>query len=273
MRWLWFCWLCAWLGACGSEQAPPRSEAAPDSAAKLVGSTSRVDPDPPAHRQVLLVLTSGWDEAAGELSRWRWEQGQWQPVGTPIPVLIGRNGLGWGIGLRDYRALAGPSKQEGDLKSPAGVFALGTAFGYAPAEAVDFLQVPYTHVSRTLMCIEDTASRAYNRIVDETKIQADWSSTDHMRRDDDLYQWGMLVQHNYDPALPGQGSCIFLHGWRAGGRGTAGCTSMDKERLRDVLAWLDPAMSPVLVQAPRPVYADWDSGEDLPPLPQAMSSE
>lgn len=216
----------------------------------------------PAHRQVLAVITPDWEQAAGHLYRLAWQDTAWQLVGEPIPVLIGRNGLGWGIGLADYRDRPGPAKQEGDLKSPAGIFALETAFGYAPQ--ADFIRMPYAHVSETLMCIEDTSSRAYNRIVDEATVQADWNSTDHMRRDDDLYEWGMLVAHNYDPALPGQGSCIFLHAWREGGRGTAGCTSLDKEHLRQVLAWLDPAAQPVLLQAPHTALADLAASLALP---------
>ena len=241
----------------------------PRSSSASVSTATETWPTPP-YQQVLQVLTHDWDAATGQLQRWRWQEDQWETVGDPIPVLIGRNGLGWGIGLQDYRDLTGPVKREGDLKSPAGVFALGTAFGYAPVEAVDFLHLPYVHVSSTLMCIEDPTSRAYNRIVDEAKVEADWSSTDHMRREDDLYQWGMLVEHNYDSAQPGSGSCIFLHGWRKGGRGTAGCTSLDKERLRAVLAWLEADQAPVLVQSPMEEYATLTSTHHLPPRPDTL---
>ncbi len=221
----------------------------------------------PIHRQVIQVITADWDQAQGKLRRWQWQAGAWQLVGEPIPVLIGKRGLAWGIGLADYRTLPGPTKHEGDLKSPAGIFALGTAFGYAPEDSASFLRVPYVHVSETLMCIEDTSSRAYNRIVDEARTQADWSSTDHMRRQDERYQWGMMVHHNYESPLPGGGSCIFLHGWRKGGAGTAGCTSLDKHRLRALLSWLDPEQLPVLVQAPASLYPALTSNQNWPPLP------
>jgi hypothetical protein len=49
---------------------------------------------------------------------------------------------------------------------------------------------------------------------------------------------------------PGRGSCIFLHVWDGPGRPTAGCTAMDAAAMREVLAWLDPAARPALVQLP-----------------------
>ena len=50
-------------------------------------------------------------------------------VGEPTPVTIGRAGSAWGLGL--HPAQRGPQKREGDGRAPAGVFRIGTAFGYA----------------------------------------------------------------------------------------------------------------------------------------------
>jgi len=220
--------------------------------------------EPPAHRQMLVVLTSNWDDPRGELYRLTWEAGAWRREGAPTPVLIGKKGLGWGVGLTDYTRRKGPVKQEGDLKSPAGLFALGTAFGYADRAEAKFVRMPYTPVVSATMCIEDTRSTYYNRIIDETQTEADWSSTDHMLRQDDLYAWGMLVEHNYTPAQPGGGSCIFLHVWNPEGSGTAGCTSMPIDRMKALLAWLDPAAAPLLLQVPEGEYAHFRNEWNLP---------
>ncbi|MEZ4850769.1 MAG: hypothetical protein R3B93_19570 [Bacteroidia bacterium] len=72
------------------------------------------------------------------------------------------------------------------------------------------------------MCIEDGTSAYYNQIIDEEQAQADWNSTDHMLRKDDLYEWGMFVVHNSPQAVNGDGSCIFLHVAEIDGDGTAG---------------------------------------------------
>jgi D-alanyl-D-alanine dipeptidase len=90
--------------------------------------------------------------------------------------------------------------------------------------------------------------------VDRTTVSPDWNSSEHMLRSDDLYRWGVVVDHNADPPRPGAGSCIFLHIWRGPGQPTVGCTAMPQENLESVLGWLDPAKKPLLVQLPESEY-------------------
>ena len=77
-----------------------------------------------------------------------------------------------------------------------------------------------------------------------------------MLRKDDLYEWGVFVAHNSPEAESGKGSCIFLHVWRKNDSGTAGCTAMDKSRMRELIAWLKPDKQPLLVQMPENI-AEW----------------
>jgi L,D-peptidoglycan transpeptidase YkuD (ErfK/YbiS/YcfS/YnhG family) len=74
-----------------------------------------------------------------------------------------------------------------------------------------------------------------------------------MREVGEAYRWGVVVNYN-TPAVAKRGSCIFLHIGGDGGRGTAGCTAMAPDVLRQVMAWIDPVRSPVLVQLPRAAY-------------------
>jgi hypothetical protein len=72
-----------------------------------------------------------------------------------------------------------------------------------------------------------------------------------MRRADEQYRWGLLVEHNYGTRTkPGGGSCIFLHIWLGAGQGTAGCTAMESARLQEIISWLKPAARPMLLQLP-----------------------
>ena len=78
----------------------------------------------------------------------------------------------------------------------------------------------------------------------------------------------MWVGHNDRPVVPGGGSCIFLH-LRSGPESvTAGCTALDAAPLERLLAWLDPAARPVLVQLPEGEYraraAAWGLPEPRP---------
>lgn len=220
----------------------------------------------PIRRQLLLVTTAGWDSVQGTLTAYSQTDGKWQMALDPIPIVVGKNGMAWGRGTEDFRTRSGPVKREGDKRSPAGIFQLGSAFGYADAEAAKWVRMEYVPVKETTMCIEDTASAYYNQIVDESQTETDWNSTDHMLRKDELYEWGLFVAHNADEPEPGGGSCIFLHVWRTNDAGTAGCTAMEKKQLVRLLEWLDPKAAPTIVQVPRNEYPDLRKLQELPEL-------
>lgn len=228
---------------------------------------------PWAHAQQLVVVTSAeWDAPAGELHRFERVDGprgvRWREVGGVVPVMLGRAGSAWGIGLHPAQA-SGPQKREGDGRAPAGVFTLGTAFGYA-----EILQtaLPYTGMDAGDYCIDVPASPLYNRIVDTDDVgqSAVAGSTEPMRRDlhangDQRYRSGFVIEHN-PAAQPGAGSCIFAHLWKAPGEATAGCTAMDDGVMQQLLGWLDPARKPVFVLLPEAEYRRLGSQWDLPAL-------
>jgi L,D-peptidoglycan transpeptidase YkuD (ErfK/YbiS/YcfS/YnhG family) len=204
-------------------------------------------------RQLILVTTNGWDAVDGEMRLY--ERGsandQWQAVGEKIQVVIGRNGMALGKGLHGDAIGEGPVKQEGDGRAPAGVFRLSSAFGYAPQEQAGDVKLPYVQAVATLECGDDPQSAHYNRIVDRARVEnPDWKSSEWMRRDDDQYRWGVIVDHNAKGA-PGCGSCIFMHIWETQGKGTAGCSAMSSLSMEHLLRWLDAKKRPILVQLPQ----------------------
>jgi L,D-peptidoglycan transpeptidase YkuD (ErfK/YbiS/YcfS/YnhG family) len=210
-------------------------------------------------RQLILVTTGGWDAVDGEMKVYERNSvnNQWRAVGEKIPVVVGRNGMAWGKGLHGDvlgeggEGGEGPVKQEGDGRSPAGVFSLGSAFGYAPPEQAGEVKLPYVQSVETLECVDDPQSAHYNRIVDRARVEnPDWKSSERMRRDDDQYCWGVVVDHNANGA-PGCGSCIFMHVWEAQGKGTAGCTAMKLSSMERLRRRLDATKRPILVQLPR----------------------
>jgi len=111
-------------------------------------------------------------------------------------------------------------------------------------------------------CVDDVASAHYNTVVDKSRVPAvDWNSAEHMR-DVGQYQIGVIVSYNASPPVKGRGSCIFLHIWRGPQSPTVGCTALDVNALVEIMRWLAPLRTPVLVQLPRQVYdrvrAEWD---------------
>jgi D-alanyl-D-alanine dipeptidase len=224
-------------------------------------------------RQLILVTTRDWDAVGGSLRRFerRGARGAWTQVGREVPVVVGRAGLGWGAGVIGTDAAAGPRKREGDGKAPAGVFRLGPAFGFAGRREAAWLRVAYRPLAVTTECVDDTASRHYNLIVErEASRAADWKSSEHMREVEG-YRWGLVVAHNAAPRVAGLGSCIFLHIWAGPEKGTAGCTAMEQPNLEALLRWLDPAKEPLLVQLTDAEYARLRAEWSLPP-PAAVKS-
>ncbi|MGH8037856.1 MAG: L,D-transpeptidase family protein [Stenotrophomonas sp.] len=228
--------------------------------------------------QMIVVTTDGWDATQGRLQAYARTAQGWQPHGTAFDVAVGRNGSAWGVGVLPAPFGGGPQqpgdpvKQEGDGRSPAGVFAIGPAFGYAPKIAS---ALPYQPMLESSYCMDVPDSKYYNRIVDAEVVGAEAveGSTEPMRLDlhnkgDVRYREGFVIEHN-PGATPGRGSCIFAHLWRTPGEATAGCTAMQPEHMHDLLAWLEPAQRPLFVLLPRAQYLRLQQEWQLPALAEA----
>lgn len=202
-------------------------------------------------KQQLIVLTDDWNEMHGEL--FAFDDSQETPVFS-FPVTLGKNGMAWGRGEHGYWLLTGLHKQEGDQRSPAGLFSLGVVFGETMPKDCS---MPFLQTEETLVSVDDPASQYYNVIVSEEEAVVDWKSAERMKRDDHLYQLGVVVNHNTHPLTPGMGSCIFIHLWKGENEGTAGCTAMSRENIIRLIAFLDPAKEPELLQIPKPAYSSF----------------
>lgn len=231
---------------------------------------ARTDAAGPLHDagQLVLVTTPEWNADHGTLRRFERRDGAWHAVGDAAPVMVGRNGTAWGLGLHPAQP-DGPVKREGDGRAPAGAFAIGTAFGY-PGDVDTAL--PYAAMDAGDWCIDVPASPLYNRIVDARDVGADAveGSTEPMRRDlhadgDQRYRLGFVIEHNAR-AIPGAGSCIFAHLWKSPRDATAGCTAMADPVMLALLDWIDPAHEPVFVLLPLPEYHRLQPTWQLPVL-------
>jgi L,D-peptidoglycan transpeptidase YkuD (ErfK/YbiS/YcfS/YnhG family) len=215
--------------------------------------------------QLALVTTPHPDADHGTLRRYVRGGEQWRQVGDPVPVTVGRSGIAWGRGL--HPSQPGQAKREGDGRAPAGVFRIGTAFGYAQAFPT---ALPYAPMDAGDWCIDVPDSPLYNRIVDTAEVgeAAIAGSTEPMRRDlhadgDQRYRLGFVIEHN-PGAAPRAGSCIFAHEWKAPGVATAGCTAMAPAAMEALLGWLDPAAEPVFVLLSAADHARLHGPWDLP---------
>ena len=207
--------------------------------------------------QMVLVTVPDWNTLEGTLRTYQRDHGgAWHAVGGAQPVVIGKSGAAWGIGLSPPQAGA-PQKHEGDGRSPAGVFRIGTTFGYAAH--VD-TAMPYRALTATDYCMDVSGTPLYNRIADAAKVGASAlkGSSEPMRRDlhfhgDQAYRIGFVIEHNPKAVAHG-GSCIFAHLWSSPTTGTTGCTAMTPATMQRLLAWLKPQAHPVFVLLPQDEY-------------------
>ncbi|MBA1432225.1 MAG: L,D-transpeptidase family protein [Epsilonproteobacteria bacterium] len=194
-----------------------------------------------ASEQIVLVVADDFNASHAKLACY---EGKKQ-ICKDIDVNLGKNGLGWGIGMKNIPHAANePYKQEGDKKAPAGIFKLSDAFGYAIRVNT---KLPYLHATKETICVDDSNSPFYNQII---QANGDEKSFEHMRRKDEQYRLGIVVAHN-PHAEAQKGSCIFMHIQKAPHAPTVGCTSMAKKDLRKIIDWLDKKKNPILIQIPK----------------------
>jgi D-alanyl-D-alanine dipeptidase len=216
--------------------------------------------------QILLVTTPGWNTAQGRLQRFERRDGAWVPVGIPLPVWLGHAGLAW---RSDDGApvppAPGPTKREGDGRSPAGVLTFGGMWGYAP-KAPEGVRFPYRASTECDRCVDDPEDADYGRVLhlDSPKAPVTWRSAEYLRLNTEHYRYLVVIHYNDLRPLKGAGSCIFLHVAPPPGQGTAGCTALAVDDLLALLRWMDPAQNPLLVQVPEPLLEAARAAWNLP---------
>ena len=139
-------------------------------------------------------------------------------------VFVGRNGTTF-------------SKREGDGKTPLGIFDIGIVFGTNERKKIkmdDSLQ--YIKINENLHWIDDTNSKYYNQLVDITKINIDWESSEHLIDYCVQYEYAIEIKTN-PKNIPGKGSAIFIH--CSNGSSTAGCVAMEREKMIKLLEMID----------------------------------
>lgn len=215
---------------------------------------------PKATRQLLLALAETWNSSDGKLLRYARVDASmpWRRVGEEIPVLFGKHGLAWGRGLwqiPNSLTASQPVKREGDLRSPAGLFHIGPIYAQSqPAHS----KLAWVQTNDLMYCDDNPVSASYNLPVELSPADLEACREDSgecpaemLIRPDGVYEKLLWIHHNASPVVKGAGSCIFLHLNHAVPRPTAGCTAVTSSFMDELIAWLDPAAHPLLLQIPR----------------------
>ena len=228
-------------------------------------SSVRADGVPSNCTQLLLGIAPDWNSMHGTLQIFdRSHGGDWTAASGAFPVLFGKNGLAWGIGLAGQNE-SGLKKKERDGRAPAGVFEIGQVYGY-DSKLPPGGDYPYRQVSEADVWSDDPRSPNYNRhIVIDPNSPPDNYTHEKMRSGDFAYHWLIEIRHNSDPPIPGAGSAIFFHIRRGINHPTTGCTTMAEENLVKIVSWLRVASHPCYALLPAAEYeAKWRAW-NLPP--------
>lgn len=210
---------------------------------------------PSSSTQCVVGIAKDWDSSHVTLTAYEKRGNQWIKAHGPWPGRLGKNGLIWGLGIHPNPPAAN-FKKEGDGRAPAGVFHIGGAWGY-DAAIKKHPKLFYRQITKRDLWVEDVASPSYNRhLVLDHDPSTSWEKKQQMRQGDHAHSLKLFVAHNAPPkVIPGGGSAIFFHIWRGGGsKPTAGCTTIEESRLRQLIAWMDPDKQPVYVLLPQSEY-------------------
>ncbi|MBO5179490.1 MAG: L,D-transpeptidase family protein [Clostridia bacterium] len=141
-------------------------------------------------------------------------------IAVNADILIGRNG-------------ATKYKQEGDGKTPIGIFELGIAFGTHDRSEINIHKsIEYVKINPNLYWVDDVKSKYYNKLVDVSKVEKAWNSAEHLIDYPIHYEYAIEIKSN-PQNVPGEGSAIFMH--CSNEKETAGCVAVSKEKMISLL--------------------------------------
>jgi L,D-peptidoglycan transpeptidase YkuD (ErfK/YbiS/YcfS/YnhG family) len=179
--------------------------------------------------QAILVMPAGKSTNRVTIRAFQRKDGKWKQVYN-MNGYIGKNGFA-------------ARKREGDGKSPTGMYTLGHAFG---AFANPGTKLPYIRMTAKDVWVDDPKSKLYNTL-QQLPAKGRWKSAENMRRKDNLYDYGFVINYNTEKPAAGAGSAIFFH---VSSRPTLGCTATSRANVLTLLRWLDPKANPVIIQNP-----------------------
>jgi L,D-peptidoglycan transpeptidase YkuD (ErfK/YbiS/YcfS/YnhG family) len=217
-----------------------------------------VDPRQLAHvgdsGQVLVVTADSWRSTTGVLRAFERDgAGGWRQVVSATPAWLGYGGL-----------VPGAERKQGSGTTPAGTFAITSAFGRLPDPGT---RLPYRQFDTNDSWTYDADHPLTYNVFQTAPI--DWRSyggnAEHLWLKGPQYRYVAVLDFNLpegpitagadgirrssQPPNTKRGGGIFLHVEK--GRTTAGCVSIPIGTMREVLRWLKPGRHPVMVIGPQ----------------------
>ena len=132
-------------------------------------------------------------------------------------------------------------KQEGDKKTPAGLFSFTLAFGIKSNPGAI---LTYHKVTKYDYWVDDVTSPFYNTLVNSQEKPGDYNS-EHLIDHSPSYNYALNINYNPD-CTPGLGSAVFLHCYNGLGS-TTGCIAIPEATMKTLLKEVDSSTMILIV--------------------------
>lgn len=168
------------------------------------------------------------------------DAGKWTPVIGPTEANLGEKGMG--------------KAQDNVYRTPQGTFPLNVAFGRQ--DKPEGTKMEYFKTTPRDWWDSNVNSPTYNtHVISDVSPGADSENLYNMGP---VYDYAVNINHN-PTRTPGDASAIFLH--VSDGKPTWGCVAIERDKMIEILKWLDPAKNPqmtigVNVDAPQEAPAN-----------------
>jgi L,D-peptidoglycan transpeptidase YkuD (ErfK/YbiS/YcfS/YnhG family) len=178
--------------------------------------------EPPAE-QLIRVSAASRDAQTAELTAWERRGSELTRVFGPVEADLGENGIGLST--------------DDSFVTPEGTFPLTQAFGRQPDPGT---RLPYFVATDEDWWQEDVNHpETYNTHLHGETIESD--DAENLYDSGPIYDYAVLINHNPQRTTD-LSAGIFLHA--SENKPTWGCVAIDRDTLRSILQWLDPAANP-----------------------------
>jgi L,D-peptidoglycan transpeptidase YkuD (ErfK/YbiS/YcfS/YnhG family) len=182
-------------------------------------------PSFPASTQMITVTSEAIEDTTATLTAWeRDESGTWVSVIGPTEAYLGAEGLG--------------VPRDNIWRTPMGTFALDQAFGNQPDPGT---KMPYFQADDQDWWDALPGSPTYNSHVRQPENPG--GDSEHILSTGEIYDYVVNIAHN-PQRVNGYAAGIFLH--VSNDEPTWGCVAIDRDVMREIVQWLDPARQPVI---------------------------
>ncbi|EHK2441076.1 cell wall-binding protein [Clostridium perfringens] len=180
--------------------------------------------------QIIVVTTNNMSTSYCNIEIYeKNDSGEWNNVDSTTGR-VGANGLSYI-----------ENRVQSTNTTPAGVMSITGAFGVKnnPGTKLDYIKV-----KNNMYWDLNSENSTYNRLINYNP----GGDYEHLISYPKQYEYSLITDYNHNQ-VPNKGGAIFVH---CLGRGaTGGCVSMPREKMIEILKWIDPKKNPKILVIPK----------------------